>query len=78
MFPDEPAVLFVHDVLRKCIVEFENETRLRDASKLLAEVDAAIAAVSHGCQVRAASLDARRDSPDKTGSLANAGSGDGR
>lgn len=26
MFPDEPAVLFVHDVLRKCIVEFENET----------------------------------------------------
>ena len=51
MFPDEPAVLFVHDVLRKCIVEFENETLLRDASELLAEVDAAIAAVSHGCQV---------------------------
>ena len=51
MFPDEPAIPFVHELLRKCIVELESDTQLRDASELLAEVDAAIAAVSQGCQV---------------------------
>ena len=51
MFPDEPTIPFVHEVLRKCVVELESDMQLRDASDLLAEVDTAIAAVSHGCQV---------------------------
>ena len=28
-FPDEPGVHFVHEMLRKCVVELENETRVR-------------------------------------------------
>ena len=51
MFPHEPAVPFVHEVLRKCIVELESDTQLRDASELLAVVDTAIAAVQQGCQI---------------------------
>ena len=51
MFPDERAIPFVHEVLRKCIVEDESDMELRNASELLAQVDAAIAAVSQGCQV---------------------------
>ena len=51
MFPDEPAVQFVHEILKKCIVESENEARICDASELLVEVDTAISAVSHGCQL---------------------------
>ena len=51
MFPGERAIPFVHEVLRKCIVEDESGMELRDASELLAEVDAAIAAVSQGHQV---------------------------
>ena len=51
MFPDEPSVLFVHEMLRKCIVEFENEMKVLDAGELLVEVDSTIAAVSHGCQM---------------------------
>ena len=51
MFPDEPGVHFVHEILRKCVVESENETKVRDAGELLEEVDSTIAAVSHGCQL---------------------------
>lgn len=51
MFPDEPAVQFVHEVLGKCVVEFENQAKLHDASELLKEIDTTIAAVSSGCQV---------------------------
>ena len=38
-FPDEPAVHFIHEILRKCVVEFENEMKVLDAGELLAEVD---------------------------------------
>ena len=51
MFPDEPAIQFVHEILKKCVVESEDETRLHDAGELLGEVDTTIAAVSSGCQV---------------------------
>ena len=51
MFPDEPAVQFVHEILRKCVVELESETRLHDAGELVREVDTSIAALSSGCQV---------------------------
>ena len=51
MFPDEPAIRFVHEILGKCVVQWEAETRLHDAGELLGEVDATIAALSHGCQL---------------------------
>lgn len=51
MFPDEPAVQFVHEILSKCVVELESGTRLHDANELLGEVDITIAALSNGCQV---------------------------
>ena len=51
MFPDEPAVQYVHEILRKCVVESESETKLLDAGELLGEVDTTIAALSSGCQV---------------------------
>ena len=51
IFPDEPAVQFVHEILGKCIVESEDETRLHDAGELLAEVDTTISALSQGCQL---------------------------
>ena len=51
MFPVEPGVHFVHEILRKCVVQFENEMGVRDAGELLGEVDSTIAAVSHGCQM---------------------------
>lgn len=50
MFPDEPGVHFVHEILAKCVVQWEKEMKLRDASELLDEIDTAIAALSHGCQ----------------------------
>ena len=50
-FPDEPAVDFVHELLKKCVVEFENEMKLRDAGELLGEIDTATAAVSCGRQL---------------------------
>ena len=51
MFPDEPGVHFVHEILRKCVVERENETGLADAGELLKELDTAISAVTRGCQL---------------------------
>ena len=51
MFPNDPAVHFVHEILRKCVVESEDETRLHDAGELLGEVDTTIAALSYGCQL---------------------------
>ena len=51
MFPEEPGVQFVHEILRRCVVEFEDRMAVRDASELLGEIDTAIAATSHGCQL---------------------------
>lgn len=51
MFPDEPAVQFVQEILKKCVVESRGETRVRDAAELLVEVDSTIAALTSGCQV---------------------------
>ena len=51
MFPDEPAVDFVHELLKKCVVEFENDMKLRDAGELLGEIDTAMASVSSGKQL---------------------------
>lgn len=51
MFPNEPAVQYVHEIIRKCVVQFENQTRLHHAGELLKEVDTTIAAVSSGCQL---------------------------
>ena len=51
MFPDEPAIQFVHEILKKCVVQNENQTRLHSAGELLREIDSTIAAVSSGCQL---------------------------
>ena len=51
MFPDEPAVQYVHEILWKCVVESEEEMRLHNAAELLKEVDSAITAISNGCLV---------------------------
>ena len=51
MFPEESGVQFVHEILRKCVVEFEPQMAVDDAGQLLAEVDTAITAVWHGCQL---------------------------
>ena len=51
MFPDEPAVQFLHELLKKCVVESESEMRLRDAGELLGEIDTVAAAVSYGRQL---------------------------
>ena len=51
IFPDEPAVYFVHELLKKCVVESENEMKLRDAGELLGEIDTAMASVSSGKQL---------------------------
>ena len=51
MFPEESGVQFVHEILRKCVVQFEPQITVDDAGQLLAEVDTAITAVSHGCQL---------------------------
>ena len=51
MCPDESSVQFVHEILRKCVVQFDNEMAVRDAGELLVEVDSTIAAVSQGCQM---------------------------
>ena len=51
MFPEESGVQFVHEILRKCVVQFEPQMTVDDAGQLLAEVDTAITAVSHGCQL---------------------------
>ena len=51
IFPDDPAAHFVHEILKKCVVESEDETKLRDAGELLEEVDSTIAAVQSGCQL---------------------------
>ena len=51
MFPDDVAVQFVHEILKKCVMEFESEMRLRDAGELLGEVDTTMAALSHGGQL---------------------------
>ena len=51
MFPEEPAIQFVHEILRKCVVESESETKVNGAAELLAEVDTTISAISSGCQV---------------------------
>ena len=51
MFPDDPAVQFVHELLKKCIVELERDMRLHDAGELLREIDTTIAALLHGGQL---------------------------
>lgn len=51
MFPDEPAIQLVHEILRKCVVESEDDMRLHSASELLSEFDTAISAVLRGCHV---------------------------
>lgn len=51
MFPDDPAIQFVHEILRNCVVESENETRVHDAGELLAEIETTIATLSHDWQL---------------------------
>ena len=51
MFPEDATVRFVHDILKKCVVEIESEATLENASQLLMEVDTAIAAISRDCQL---------------------------
>ena len=59
MFPSEPAVDYVHEILRKCVVQWEGDTRLYDAGELLGEVDNAIAAISRGCQLPSSNAEMR-------------------
>ena len=51
MYPGEPAFEYIHELLTKCVVEFERDTKLRDAGDLLKEVDATISAIGAGCQL---------------------------
>ena len=51
LFPDDPAAQFVHEILKKCVVESENQMRIRTAGELLEEVDSTIAAMRRGCQL---------------------------
>ena len=51
MFPHQPGVHFVHEILKKSIAEAESDTRLADAGELLEELDTAILALSNGCQL---------------------------
>ena len=51
MFAEDPGVEFVHRILSKCVVERERQMEVHDAHELLSEVDTAIAALSHGCQL---------------------------
>ena len=51
MFPNEPGVHFVHEILTRCVVEREDEMKSRDAGELLDEIDTTIAALSIGGQV---------------------------
>lgn len=51
MFPDDPAVHFVHDILRKCVVESEDNMELQHAAAFLYDVDSAILALLNGCQL---------------------------
>ena len=51
MFPDDPAVHFIHEILRNCVVESESETRVHDAGELLQKIEATIAALSHDWQL---------------------------
>ena len=51
MFPDESAVHFIHEILRKCVVESEDKMELRNAAAFLDEIDGVIQALSNGCQL---------------------------
>ena len=51
MFPDDPAIQFVHELLRSCVVESEDDMRVHDAGELLAEIETTIAALSHDWQL---------------------------
>ena len=51
IFPDDPSARYIHEILRKCVVESESEIELHDASELLNEVDTTIAALSQGGQL---------------------------
>lgn len=59
MFPNEPAVNYIHEILTKCVVESESETKVHDANDLLVEFDNAIAAVSRGCQLPVSNAEMR-------------------
>jgi len=51
MFPDEPGVMFIHRILKKCIVRREPQCAITDAGELLHEIDEAIRAMRSGAQV---------------------------
>ena len=51
MFPEEPAIEFIHEIMSKCIVEAESDMEISDAAELLVEIDLTIAALSNGCQI---------------------------
>ena len=51
MFPDDPAIQFVHEILRSCVVESEDDMRVHDAGELLVEIETTIAALSHDWQL---------------------------
>ncbi len=50
-FPDEYGMQYIHNILKKCIVENENDMMLANASDLLCEIDGAISALENGCQM---------------------------
>ena len=51
MFPDNPDVLYVHQILGKAIVRREAQCQLADGSALLVDVDGAIRALKSGGQI---------------------------
>ena len=51
IFPDNPDVLYVHQILRKAIVRREPECQFVDGNALLVDVDGAIRALESGGQI---------------------------
>lgn len=51
MFPNESGMHFVHDLLRRCVVQHEAQCEIPDAVQMLAVVDQILAAIQRGAQI---------------------------
>ncbi len=50
LFPKDNGMLYIHYILEKCIVEYENNMKTNDAGELLCLIDGAIWSLENGCQ----------------------------
>ena len=51
MFPKDPGVRFVNQILAQCVVQREEQAKLPDAASFLEQVDEAIEILSAGAQI---------------------------